>query len=157
MENIIELAVMAVVIILSLVVRYSRQRKAQQQNAERRVEENASAEGDGDVAPPPFMEDFPFATELEQMMTQEDEEVTEAVPAASEEPEPPAPQEPAQPVAESPQPQPPPVPVKSATGIRSVPATSLLDLSPQTFRQGIILKEILERPRTRRTRRNRNR
>lgn len=157
MENIIELAVMAVVIILSLVVRYSRQRKAQQRNAERRVEENASAEGDGDVAPPPFMEDFPFATELEQMMPQEDEEETEAVPAASKEPEPPAPQELAQPVDENPQPQPPPVPVESPTGIRSVPATSLLDLSPQTFRQGIILKEILERPRTRRTRRNRNR
>lgn len=155
MENIIELAVMAVVIILSLVVRYSRQRKAQQQNAERRVEENTRPESDGDVAPPPFMEDFPFATELEQMMTQDDEEETEAVPAASEEPEPSTPQEPAQPVVESPQPQPPPVPVESPTGIRSIPVTSLLDLSPQTFRQGIILKEILERPRSRRTRRNR--
>ena len=155
MENIIELAVMAVVIILSLVVRYSRQRKAQQQNAERRVEENTLPESDGDVAPPPFMEDFPFATELEQMMTQEDEDETEAVPTASEEPEPPAPQEPDQPVVENPRPQPPPVPVESPAGIRSVPVTSLLDLSPQTFRQGIILKEILERPRSRRTRRNR--
>ena len=154
MENIVELAVMAVVIILSLVVRYSRQRKAQQQNAERRVEENTLPEGDGDAAPPPFMEDFPFATELEQMMTQEDEDETEEGPAAPEEPEPPAPQEPAQP-AESPRPQPPPVPVESPAGIRSVPATSLLNLSPQTFRQGIILKEILERPRSRRTRRNR--
>ena len=154
MENIVELVVMAVIIILSLVMRYSRQRKAQQQDAERRVEENALPERDGDGAPPPFMEDFPFATELEQMMTQEDEDETEAVPAAAEEPEPPAPQEPAQPV-ESPQPKPPPVPVESRTGIRSVPATSLLDLSPQTFRQGIILKEILERPRSRRTRRNR--
>ncbi len=140
---------MAVILILSLVMRYSRQRKAQQQNAERRVEEN-----DSEAAPPPFMEDFPFATELEQMMTQEDEDETEAVPAASEEPEPPAPQEQAQPV-ENPRPQPPPVPVESPAGIRSIPATSLLDLSPQTFRQGIILKEILERPRSRRTRRNR--
>ncbi|MYA72856.1 hypothetical protein F4009_16285 [Candidatus Poribacteria bacterium] len=157
MENIVELAVMAVIIILSLVVRYSRQRKAQQQNAERRVEENTHAESDGDVAPPPFMEDFPFATELEQMMAQEDEDETEAVPAASEEPKPPAPQDPAQPIVENQRPQPPPVPVESPTGIRSVPATSLLDLSPQTFRQGIILKEILERPRSRRTRRNRNR
>ncbi len=156
MENIVQLVVMAVIIILSLVVRGSRQRRAQQQNAERRVEENTPAESDGDVAPPPFMEDFPFATELEQMMTQESEDETEAVPAASEEPEPPAPQEPAQPV-ENPRPQPPPVPVESPAGIRSVPATSLLDLSPRTFRQGIILKEILERPRSRRTRQNRNR
>ena len=153
MENIVELAVMAVIVILSLVVRYSRQRKAQQQNAERRVEENTLAESDSEAAPPPFMEDFPFATELEQMMTQEDEDETEAVPAASEEPEPPAPQEPHQPVES---PQPPRVPVESPAGIRSVPATSLLDLSPQTFRQGIILKEILERPRSRRTRRRRN-
>ena len=153
MENIVELAVMAVIVILSLVVRYSRQRKAQQQNAERRVEENMLAESDSEAAPPPFMEDFPFATELEQMMTQEDKDETEAVPAASEEPEPPAPQEPAQPVEK---PQPPPVPVESPAGIRSVPATSLLDLSPQTFRQGIILKEILERPGSRRTRRRRN-
>lgn len=153
MENIVQLVVMAVIIILSLVVRNSRQRRAQQQNAERRVEENTLAEGDADVAPPPFMEDFPFATELEQMMTQEDADETEAVPATSEEPEPPAPQEPAQPVVENP--QPPPVPVESPPGIRSVPVTSLLDLSPQTFRQGIILKEILERPRSRRIRRNR--
>ena len=154
MENIVNLAVMAVILILSLVVRSSRQRKTRQQNAERRVEENTLAEGDSEAAPPPFMEDFPFATELEQMMTQEDEDETEAVPETSEEPEPPAPQEPDPPV-EKPQRQPPPVPVESRTGIRSVPVTSLLDLSPQTFRQGIILKEILERPRTRRTRRNR--
>lgn len=153
MENIVNLAVMAVILILSLVVRSSRQRKTQQQNAERRVEENTLAEGDSEAAPPPFM-DFPFATELEQMMTQEDEDETEAVPETSEEPEPPVPQEPDQPV-EKPQRQPPPVPVESRTGIRSVPVTSLLDLSPQTFRQGIILKEILERPRSRRTRRNR--
>jgi cytoskeletal protein RodZ len=154
MENIVELAVMAVIIILSLVMRYSRQRRTQQQNAERRVEENTRPESDGDVAPPPFMEDFPFATELEQMAAQENEDETEAVPAAAEEPEPPAPQEPDQPV-EKPQPQPPRVPVESPAGIRSVPVTSLLDLSPQTFRQGIILKEILERPRSRRIRRNR--
>ena len=150
MENIVNLAVMAVILILSLVVRSSRQRKTRQQNAERRVEENTLAEGDSEAAPPPFMEDFPFATELEQMMTQEDEDETEAVPETSEEPDPPAPQEPDQPVEK---PQSPPVPVKSPPGIRSVPVTSLLDLSPQTFRQGIILKEILERPRSRRTRR----
>ncbi|MCY3741682.1 MAG: hypothetical protein OXH00_11740 [Candidatus Poribacteria bacterium] len=154
MENLIQLIIPLAIVILSLVVSNSRRRKAQQQNAERRIEENTLSERDGDASPPPFMEDFPFATELEQMMTQEDEDETEAVPAASEEPEPPAPQEPTQPV-EKPQPQPPRVPVESPAGIRSIPATSLLNLSPQTFRQGIILKEILERPRSRRTRQNR--
>ena len=153
MDSLIQLIIPLVIVILSLVVSNSRRRKAQQQNAERSVEENTFAEGDGDAAPPPFMEDFPFATELEQMMTEADEDEAETAPATSEEPEPPAPQEPAQPV-EDPRPKPPPVPVESPTGIRSVPATSLLDLSPQTFRQGIILKEILERPRSRRARRS---
>ena len=152
MDSLLQLIIPLVIVILSLVVNNSRRRKAQQQNAERRIEENTLAEGDADGAPPPFMEDFPFATELEQMMAQEDEDETEAVPTASEEPEPPEPQEPTQPV-EEPRPQPPPVPVESPAGIRSIPATSLLNLSPQTFRQGIILKEILERPRSRRTRR----
>ena len=152
MENLIELIVVGIVVISSFVVNMSRRRKAQQQNAERRIEENTLAEADGDAAPPPFMEDFPFATELEQMVTQEDEDETEVTPEVPEEPEPPAPEEPSQPV-EEPQPKPPPVPVESPTGVRSLPVTSLLDLSPRTFRQGIILKEILDRPKTRRRRR----
>ena len=97
---------------------------------------------------------FPFATEFEEMMTQqdEDENETEATPEAPEEPEPPEPQEPAQPEKAQ---RPPPIPVESPARIRSVPVTSLLDFSPQAFRQGIVLKEILERPRSRRNRRNR--
>ena len=152
MDSLFQLIIPLAIVILSLVVNNSRRRKAQQQNAERRIEENTLAKGDGDTAPPPFMEDFPFATELEQMLTQEDEDEAETVPETSAEPEPAAPQEPDQPV-EEPRPQPPPVPAESPPGIRSIPATSLLNLSPQTFRQGIILKEILDRPRSRRTRR----
>ena len=156
MEGIIQLVAGLIVVILSLVLSNSRRRKAQRMDTQRKAEEDTLAESDGDAAPPPFMEDFPFATELEQMMTQQDEDETDELSAAPEEPEPPTPQEPTQPV-EDPRPQPPPVPVESPAGIRSVPAISLLDLSPQTFRQGIILKEILERPRSgsRRTRRNR--
>ena len=156
MEGIIQLVAGLIVVILSLVLSNSRRRKAQRMDTQRKAEEDTLAESDGDAAPPPFMEDFPFATELEQMMTQQDEDETDELSAAPEEPEPPTPQELTQPV-EDPRPQPPPVPVESPAGIRSVPAISLLDLSPQTFRQGIILKEILERPRSgsRRTRRNR--
>ena len=156
MEGIIQLLVPLVVVILSLVLSNSRRRKAQQMDAERKMEEGTLAESSDEASPPPFMEDFPFATELEQMLTQQDEDETDEVPAVSEEPEPLAAEEPTQPV-EDPKPQPPPVPVKSPPGIRAVPVTSLLDLSPQTFRQGIILREILERPRSgsRRTRRNR--
>ena len=94
------------------------------------------------------MEDFPFETQLEQMIMQQDEEEVAAV---AEEPVRPEAEQP-DPVVEAPKPQPPPVPVESPTRRRSVPATSLLDLSPQTFRQGIILSEILGRPKSRRTR-----
>ena len=154
MEGIIQLVAGLIIVILSLVLSNSRRRKAQQMDTQKKAGEGTLAESDGNAAPPPFMEDFPFATELEQMATQQDGDETDAMPAAAEEPEPPAPQEPTQPVEES-RPQPPPVPVKSPVGIRSVPAISLLNLSPQTFRQGIVLKEILERPKFRQRRQRR--
>ena len=153
MENILQLLIPLIIVILSVVLGNSRRRRTQQ-NAERRTEENTLAETGDNEAPPPFMEDFPFATEFEQMITEQDEEETEAVLETPEEPEPPAPEEPPQPVEAS-QPQPPPLPVESPGKIRSVPVTSLLDFSPQAFRQGIVLKEILERRGTQRNRRNR--
>ncbi len=139
MENIIQMLIPLLIVILTFVL--GNRRRRTQGNVERTAEENAAPEGD--VAPPPFMENFPFETELEDMILQPDE-VEE--PPATEEPESIAVQEP----VEAPQPQPPPVPVRSPGGIRSVPATGLLDLSPSTFRQGIILREILGRPRSRR-------
>ena len=102
------------------------------------------AMSESDDTPPPFMEDFPFETQLEQMILQEDEK-EETSPVVAEEPARPEAEQ-SGPVVEEPQPQPPPVPVESPTRIRSVPGTSLLNLSPQTFRQGIILSEILGRP-----------
>ena len=153
MESIIQLLVPLIIVILSIVLGNSRRRRTQQ-NVERRAEENTLAEADGEAVPPPFMEDFPFATEFEEMMTQQDEDETEAVSEIPEEPEPTAAQEPTEPVRETSRPQPPPVPVESPARIRSMPATSLLDFSPQAFRQGIVLKEILERPRSRRNRGN---
>ena len=147
MESIIQMLAPLLIVILISILSNSRRRKAQQRNAERREGEHAMSESE--EAPPPFMEDFPFETQLEQMISQQDEAVT---PVAEEparlEPEPP------DPVVEAPQSQPPPVPVDSPTGRRSVPATSLLDLSPQTFRQGIILSEILGRPKSRSRRRS---
>lgn len=77
-------------------------------------------------------EEFPSKTELEQ----ENAETTDAhllMAAAQSEPE---------------TVQVPPVPVDSRTPLptKSVPATSLIDPSPETFREGIILAEILGRP-----------
>ena len=139
MENIIQMLIPLLIVILTFVL--GNRRRKTQDNVEREAEENAMPEGD--AAPPPFMENFPFEAQLEDMILQPD--AVEEPPVA-EEPEPVAVQEP----DESTQPQPPPVPVQSPAGIRSVPATTLLDLSPRTFRQGIILREILGRPRSRR-------
>ena len=135
MENIIQMLIPLLIVILTFVL--GNRRRRTQENVERTTEENAAPEGD--VAPPPFMENFPFETELEDMILQEETEE----PPIVEEPEPVDVQEPVE------GPQPPPVPVQSPAGIRSVPATGLLDLSPRTFRQGIILREILGRPRSR--------
>ena len=148
MESIIQMLAPLIIVILISILSNSRRRKAQQRDAERKTDERAMSENE--EAPPPFMEDFPFETQLEQMISQQDEE--EVTPIAEE----PARLEPEQsdPVVEAPQPQPPPVPVDSPTGRRSVPATSLLNLSPQTFRQGIILSEILGRPKSRSRRRS---
>ncbi len=143
MESIIQMLAPLLIVILISILSNSRRRKAQQRNAERKGDERAMSEND--EAPPPFMEDFPFETQLEQMILQQDEK--EDIPVA-EEPTPSESESP-EPVVETPRPQPPPVPVDSSTGRRSVPATSLLNLSPQTFRQGIILSEILGRPKSR--------
>ena len=143
MESIIQMLAPLLIVILISILSNSRRRKAQQRNEEKKGDERAMSESD--EAPPPFMEDFPFETQLEQMILQQDEK--EDVPVAKE-PTPPESESP-DPVVETPRPEPPPVPVDSPTRTRSVPATSLLNLSPQTFRQGIILSEILGRPKSR--------
>lgn len=148
MESIIQMLAPLIIVLLISILSNARRRKAQQRDAERKGDEHVMSERD--ETPPPFMEDFPFETQLEQMILQQDEQ-EETPPMAAEEPARPEAEKP-DPVVETPQPQPPPVPVESPTGIRSVPGTSLLDLSPQTFRQGIILSEILGRPKSRRTR-----
>ena len=147
MENILQMLGPLVIVILISILSNARRRKAQQRDAERQAGERVTPESE--ETPPPFMEDFPFETQLEQMILQQDEQ--EVVPVA-EEPMRPEAEQP-DPVVETPKPQPPPVPVEFPTRTRSVPATSLLDLSPQTFRQGIILSEILGRPKSRSRRR----
>ncbi|MCY3553170.1 MAG: hypothetical protein OXH39_22145 [Candidatus Poribacteria bacterium] len=156
MESIIQLLAPLIIVILISLVSNSRRRKAQQRNMERQQQPNIERQTDENAMPesddalPPFMEDFPFVTELEQQVSQQDEET---MPVAAVESTPPESEEP-DPVVETPQPQLPPVPVDSPTGRRPIPGTSLLQLSPQTFRQGIILSEILGRPKGRTRRRS---
>ena len=143
MESILQMLGPLILILLISILSNSRRRKAQQQQVEREREEPTISESD--ETPPPFMEDFPFETELEQMILQQDEEETNQV---VDEPTLPETEE-AEPTDEAPHPEPPPVPVESPTRTRSVPATSLLNWSPQTLRQGIILSEVLGKPKAR--------
>ncbi len=112
----------------------------------------ADAQPEGDIVFPPFMESFDnFPAENE--MSQEVVETNEAgIPAVTQQVEPETPQEAA---PESKPIEPPPVPVDSPTRLptRPIPVTSLIDPSPETFRQGIILAEILGRPKTLRNKR----
>ena len=157
MESIIQMLAPLIIVILISLLSNSRRRKAQQRNAERQQQRNMEGQTDENAMPesddalPPFMEDFPFATELEQPVSQQEE--ADVMPVAAVESTPPESEQP-EPVVETPQPQPPPVPVDSPTGRRPIPGTSLLQLSPQTFRQGIILSEILGRPKGRTRRRS---
>ncbi len=107
---------------------------------------------EGDAVFPPFMESFDnFPAENE--MSQEVVETNKAeIPTGTQQVEPESPQETAperKPI------EPPPVPVDSPTRLptRPIPVTSLIDPSPETFRQGIILAEILGRPKTLRNKR----
>lgn len=139
MENLIQMLIPLIIVILTFVLGNSR-RKTEQRRAERKSETDMTP--DSETVLPPFMENFPFETEEAVMETDEAD-----VPLVVEQPEPEPAKEPAA--------EPPPIPVDSRAPLptKPVPTTSLLNFSPQTFRQGIILAEILGRPKARRTRR----
>lgn len=140
METLIQMLITLIIVILTFVLGNSR-RKTGQRRQERQSDVDASS--DSEIVLPPFMANFPFETEEAQgvMETEQGD-----VPLVVEQPEPEPAKEPAA--------VPPPTPVDSRTPFptRPAPATSLLNFSPQTFRQGIILAEILGRPKARRTR-----
>lgn len=95
---------------------------------------------------PPFMENFEGSPTNEVELAEETVESNQVV---AEQPE--TVQEP---TPERKSIEPPPIPVDSATPLptKPVPVTSLIDPSPETFRQGIIFKEILDKPKTLRRR-----
>ena len=148
MELNLQTLIPIILAILFLVFSGARRRKPAQQ--ERRPPENTTqveAQPDSQEAVfPPFtgnFEGFPSdETEMAQE-TVESEEVDLPTVAEPETVQDPAPEK--KPV------EPPPVPVDSRTPLptKPMPGTSLIgDLSPETFRQGIILAEILGRPKT---------
>ena len=70
MDNIIQMLIPLIVIILTFVLGNSRRRR-ERRNTQTERAENAMPEGEGENAPPPFMEDFPFETQLEDMILQQ--------------------------------------------------------------------------------------
>ena len=153
----LEALIPIIIFLLIMIFGGMRRRKTDQRPAENNQSqtENMSevdTAQESEAVFPPFMENFEgFPSEPE--MVEETVENTEAdmpMVAAQSEPEPvqePAPER--KPI------EPPPIPVDSRTPLptKPLPITSLIDPSPETFRQGIILAEILGKPKTLRMRR----
>ena len=139
--------------ILFLVFSGARRRKAAERTPPPRTDEqepiHANTEvnvpSESEVVLPPFMQNFegsdPDVGTLQETIESEVEglpmETEQVVPETELAPEPEA-----KPI------EPPPVPVDSPVNLptKPLPATSLIEISPETFRQGIILSEILGRP-----------
>lgn len=156
MEFNLEALIPIVLAILFIVFGGTRRRKQTQrpaqtpQTTERNTVEVDTA-NDSDVVFPPFMNNFdevPTETEVVQSNQTNDEEMSTAMVTEESEPVP----------ESTPEREPvevPPVPVDSPSRLpsRPLPVTSLIELNPETFRQGIILAEILGQPKTFRNRR----
>ena len=131
--------------VLYLIFGGARRRKSAQQTPPTDTNTEVNIPPDSDVVLPPFMQNFegidPHADELQETVASEVEELpmeteqTETEPVQEPEPE-------KKPI------EPPPVPVdsRSKVPLKPLPGTALLDISPSTFRQGIILSEILKKP-----------
>ncbi len=138
--------------VLFIVLGGARRRKPAQSDPPPQPNPDVNVPPDSEVVLPPFMQNFEGFTEesefSEEVVNSSDEEVA----VVSEQIEPEAVQEP---VSERKPAVPPPVPTDSPTPLitRPLPGTSLIEISPETFRQGIILAEILGKPKTLRPRR----
>ncbi len=132
-----------IVIVLGLIFSIFRRKRQSEQATETADEADVNPQEEFGI--PPFLEIEEPAEE--QMVLEE-----ESVPVMAEEAEPVV-ETPPEPMETEPPPIPPELRGKPPTGIRQFPTTSLIDVSPETFRQGIILSEILGRPITLRRRR----
>lgn len=154
----LEALIPLIVFLLIMIFGGMRRRKTPQrpaennQNPAENMSESDTAQ-ESETVFPPFMENFEGFPTDEAELAQETVESGEAdMPMVAEQSEPEPVQEP---VPESTPVEPPPIPVDSPTPLptKPVPVTSLIDPSPETFRQGIILAEILGKPKTLRNRR----
>ncbi len=156
MEFNLEALIPIVLAILFIVFGGTRRRKQTQRpaHAPQTTEQNTvevDTANDSDVVFPPFMNNFdegPTETEVVQSDQTNNEEMIAPTVTEQDEPVP-------EPTPERKPKDVPPIPVDSPSRLpsRRLPATSLIELNPETFRQGIILAEILGQPKTFRNRR----
>lgn len=156
MEFNLEALIPIILAILFIVFGGTRKRKPAQRPAQapQTAESNTievDTANDSDVVFSPFMDNFegvPTETEVSQHNQMDDDEMDAEMVTEQSEPVP-------EPTPEKKPIETPPVPVDSLTRLpsRPLPVTSLIELNPDTFRQGIILAEILGRPKTFRNRR----
>ena len=149
MEFDLQALIPIIVVLLIFIFSGSRRRKTEQRSPESTPEIDASP--DSEVVLPPFMENFegfPSRTEFEDETVESSEE---GIPMVVEQLEPEPVQEPT-PVKKPIKPL--PVPVDSPTSLptRPISAAFLLNPSLETFRQGIILAEVLGKPKGLRSR-----
>ncbi len=153
----LEALIPLIVFLLIMIFGGARRRKTAQRPAENNQSqtENSTEAGtvqESEAVFPPFMENFEGFPTNEAELAEETVENNQAdVPAVAEQPGPETVQEPTperEPI------EPPPIPVDSPTPLptKPVPITSLIDPSPETFRQGIIFAEILGKPKALRRR-----
>lgn len=156
MEFNLEALIPIVLAILFIVFGGTRRRKQTQrpEQTPQMTEQNTlevDTANDSDVVFPPFMNNFDEVTtetEVVQSNQTNDEEMIAPTVTEQDEPVP-------EPTPERKPKDVPPIPVDSPSRLpsRRLPATSLIELNPETFRQGIILAEILGQPKTFRNRR----
>lgn len=149
-----DLIIPIVLAILFLVFGGARRRKSTQRPAQTtppavQNTHQVDTANDSDVVFPPFtgnFEDVPTEMEVSQEKVESNIETQTVTEQSESVPEPTPEKKPT---------DPPPVPVDASTRLptKPLPATSLIELNPETFRQGIILAEILGRPKTFRNRR----
>lgn len=147
--------------ILFLVFGGTRRRKSEKRAPDTNRGENVppvtntevNVPSDSELILPPFMQNLEGLDADEGVLQETIENEAEELPIVTEQADPETVQEPEpekRPI------EPPPVPVDSPTKLptKPLPGTALIDLSPETFRQGIILSEILGKPKVMRNRKS---
>ncbi len=154
-QTLIYIALAILFLVFSGARRRKPERRAPDTNQDANVPPTTNTEvnvpSDSELVLPPFMQNLEGLESDDGVLLETIENEAEELPMVTEQAEPEPVQEPE---PESTPIEPPPVPVDSPMKFptKPLPGTSLIDISPDTFRQGIILSEILGKPKVIRNR-----